>query len=165
MDPEHVVIEGDGPDAERHAAAAIEAGTEAGRRVVHGLAGAGPDTLCIATVATPDEARRALLAVLGGATLVVRATGARETIDAFLDDLRRLGTVDHVTADRGSPAQLDREQRALLALLGEGLTLGQAAAELGLARRTADRRLAAARAILGVETTAEAIVAAHRRRA
>lgn len=157
-----MVIEGDGPDAERHATAAIEARAAAGRRVVDGLAAAGPATLCVTTIATSDDARLALLAALGGAALVVRATGSRETIDAFLDDLRRLGSVDHVTADRASPPHLDREQRALIALLGEGLTLGQAAAVLGLARRTADRRLAAARAILGVQTTAEAIVAAHR---
>jgi hypothetical protein len=44
-------------------------------------------------------------------------------------------------------------------------TLGEAAAELGLSRRTADRRLAAARAMLGVATTAEALVAFRARQA
>jgi DNA-binding NarL/FixJ family response regulator len=114
-------------------------------------------------IAGPDDARRALLVALGGAALVVTARAESSVIDRFIDELRRLGPVDHVTADHGIPAGgLDAEQRGLLALLADGLTLGQAADELGLSRRTADRRLAAARRALGVATTAQAIIVARR---
>ncbi len=157
----HTVIEGDGPRADGHARSAVEAGVETGRRPLHGFTGAGRDAVCQGSVASTADAQLALLAALGGALLVVRASGSRRTIDAFLDDLRRLGPVDHVTPDRPAPRRLDREQRALLGLLSEGLTLGESANQLGLARRTADRRLAAARELLGVRTTAEAIMAAH----
>jgi DNA-binding NarL/FixJ family response regulator len=52
---------------------------------------------------------------------------------------------------------LSAEQRALLGQLLGGATLGQAARALHLSRRTADRRLAAARAALEARTTAEAL--------
>jgi DNA-binding CsgD family transcriptional regulator len=54
---------------------------------------------------------------------------------------------------------LTAEERDLLALLADGQTLGAAARSLHLSRRTADRRLAGARAKLGVASTAEAVVA------
>jgi DNA-binding NarL/FixJ family response regulator len=41
------------------------------------------------------------------------------------------------------------------------MTLGQAATELGLSRRTADRRLAEARLALGARRTTEAVVLAR----
>ena len=58
-----------------------------------------------------------------------------------------------------------RIERGLLELLAGGSTLGDAATKLDLPRRTADRRLADARAKLGVETTAEAIISFARLRA
>jgi DNA-binding NarL/FixJ family response regulator len=61
-----------------------------------------------------------------------------------------------------APIRLEPQQRALLALLAEGLTLGEAAWQLGLPRRTADRRLADARRALGTDRTAEAIARAKR---
>jgi DNA-binding NarL/FixJ family response regulator len=57
---------------------------------------------------------------------------------------------------------LDPEARAILGLLAEGHSLGEAAHLLGLARRTADRRLLAARRALGVDRTTEAIARARR---
>jgi len=54
------------------------------------------------------------------------------------------------------------EWRHLLRLLADGWTLGEAASELGLSRRTADRRLDAARRELGTATTAEAVARARR---
>ena len=89
------------------------------------------------------------------------ASADRATIDRLVDDLRRLGPVEHrIVAEE--PAQaIDPEGRAILALLAEGLTLGQAAAHLGVPRRTADRRLAAARRALGTERTAEALARAR----
>jgi DNA-binding CsgD family transcriptional regulator len=57
---------------------------------------------------------------------------------------------------------LTSDARALLSLLSDGLTLGEASARLGISRRTADRRLADARRALGAERTAEAVARARR---
>lgn len=56
---------------------------------------------------------------------------------------------------------LDDDQRRLLALLGRGFTVREAARRLHLSRRTADRRLADARAALGAATNAEAVLRAQ----
>lgn len=57
---------------------------------------------------------------------------------------------------------LQPDGRAILGLLAEGSTLGAAAATLGMSRRTADRRLAEARAALQVERTVEAVARLRR---
>jgi DNA-binding CsgD family transcriptional regulator len=77
-------------------------------------------------------------------------------IDRLCSDLRTFGRIEHRLERRRRPA-LTVEQRELLALLADGLSLGDAAQRLHLSRRTADRRLAAARATLGASTTAEAV--------
>lgn len=123
---------------------------------------AGEQIACLGTIADAESARRALLAALGGAALVAIAAAERPVIDGLLDDLRRLGPVEHVTTTGSHTVRPNAEQRALLALLADGLTLGEAAYELGLARRTADRRLAAARRALGVERTVEAVAKARK---
>jgi DNA-binding NarL/FixJ family response regulator len=56
---------------------------------------------------------------------------------------------------------LDEEQQQLLSLLAEGLTVREAATRLHLSRRTAERRLAEARAALGAATNAEAVLRAQ----
>jgi DNA-binding NarL/FixJ family response regulator len=118
--------------------------------------------ICRGVVDGPDSAADALLAALDGAGLLVEASADRATIDRLVDDLRRLGPVDHRATPPAPMPALDPEARAILGLLAEGHTLGEAAALLGLARRTADRRLAAARDALGVERTTEAIARARR---
>jgi len=110
------------------------------------------------------SAAQAVLAAMAGAGIVVHATAPRDVIDRLVDDLRRLATVEHRAGEREPDSVLTREQREILSRLADGLTLGQAAEELGLPRRTADRRLAAARTVLGVRTTAEAVVAFTTRR-
>jgi len=54
------------------------------------------------------------------------------------------------------------EGREILTRIASGWTLGAVARELGLSRRTADRRLASVRAELGAERTTEAIAHAQR---
>jgi DNA-binding CsgD family transcriptional regulator len=49
------------------------------------------------------------------------------------------------------------DQRRLLELLAQGMTVGEAARRVFVSRRTADRRLAEARIALGVRTTTEAV--------
>jgi DNA-binding NarL/FixJ family response regulator len=57
---------------------------------------------------------------------------------------------------------MEDDARAILRRLASGQTLGQAAAELGLSRRTADRRLARARRALGADRTVVAVARARR---
>lgn len=128
----------------------------AGDELTESFAG-GIGVVCCGEVSDRESAEQALLAAVRGAGLVVRVTASHEVTDRLLDDLRRLGRVEHRLGE-SQGATLTGDQRALLGLLSDGLTLGAAAARLGLSRRTADRRLAGARRSLGVETTAEALV-------
>ena len=134
----------------------VEASERAFAAAVRELGGQGVFT---GAVRDASEAAEALLAAVGGAGLVVHALADRKVIDRLVDDLRRLGPVDHRTAEPASGPGLTADERRLLGRLAEGRTLGEAAAELHLSRRTADRRLASAREKLGVATTAEAVVA------
>lgn len=149
-------------DSPLHVADALAAAREDGARIVESWNG-GVGDVCTGRISTPEDAAAALLAVVAGASLVVSATASDELTDRFCDDLRRLGRLEIFRASSPRRPALTRVQRDLLGLLAEGHTLGEAAATLGLPRRTADRRLADAREALGVETTAEAIVAYTRR--
>jgi DNA-binding NarL/FixJ family response regulator len=115
----------------------------------------------VLSVADREAAVAAVLAAVRGADLVVTATAKRDVIDQLCDDLRRLGTVEHRVEAAVRPAvTLSADERALLAALLGGASLGEAAAALHLSRRTADRRLATARRALGASSTAEALVLA-----
>lgn len=118
--------------------------------------------VCTGIVATVDEAQRALLAAVSGAALVVLARAPRDVVDRMCDDLRRVGTVQHFPGPRARAPALDAEAKALLTILAGGVTLGEAAELLHVSRRTADRRLAAARRALGERSTTAAILAARR---
>ncbi|MFN8630927.1 MAG: helix-turn-helix domain-containing protein [Chloroflexota bacterium] len=160
--PTFVVIEAANAAADAHFRRAIDAARAAGWQPVPGWLGGRGRVACFGEVATDAEAVLALRAAVGGSSIIVLAQIPRETIDRLVDDLRRLGPVRHLTADVPAPAAIDEEQRSLLRLLADGLTLGEAASELGLSRRTADRRLSAARRALGAERTAEALARARR---
>jgi DNA-binding NarL/FixJ family response regulator len=114
--------------------------------------------VCTGEVTDAADAAEALLAAVAGAGLVVHARADRAVIDRLVDDLRRLGPVEHCTTEPEPGAALTADERRLLDRLADGQTLGRAAADLNLSRRTADRRLASARRKLGAATTAEAIV-------
>jgi len=160
--PPFVVIEHGNPAGDAHLRRALESARADGWQPVAGwIAPRGP-VACHGVVASDADAVLALRAAVGGAGLVIVAHASRETIDRLVDDLRRLGPVEHVTADVPVPMAVDDDQRRLLRLLADGWTLGEAAGELGLSRRTADRRLDAARHALGAERTAEALARARR---
>ncbi len=127
--------------------------------VVRGWHAMGGSAVRAGPVRDEADAAEALLAAVGGAGVVVHAVADREVIDRLVDDLRRLGPVDHRTDEPDAGPGLTVDERLLLDALANGSTLGEAAAELHLSRRTADRRLSAARRKLGVATTAEAVVA------
>ncbi|MEV6490559.1 LuxR family transcriptional regulator, partial [Actinoplanes sp. NPDC051633] len=82
--------------------------------------------------------------------------------------LARLGPVQHGPGGPEEPgdalADLVPEQRALLDRLAAGDTIAAAAAAEYLSLRTANRRIAEARAIFGVRTTREAVLAYLRQR-
>jgi DNA-binding NarL/FixJ family response regulator len=118
----------------------------------------------IGPIRDASEAAEALLAAVGGAGVIAHALAEREVIDRLVDDLRRLGPVEHRTGEPTPGAGLTADERRLLDALAQGKTLGAAATALHLSRRTADRRLASARAKLGAGTTAEAVVAYSRLR-
>jgi DNA-binding CsgD family transcriptional regulator len=116
----------------------------------------------VGDVVDATDAAAALLAVLGGQGLVVRLTADARVGDRLVDDLRHLGPVDHRTGPSASAPEVPDDARAIIGLLAEGYSLGEAASILGLSRRTADRRLAEGRRALGVERTTEAITRARR---
>ena len=138
---------------------------EAGDGVFEAIAGE-PGLQGHARVVVRDETTAAdsLRTALRGNALLIHAVAERATLDRLYDDLRRLAPVTVRTEPAPTPraARLDEDETALLRLLATGLTLRDAAAELHVSPRTADRRLAGARAKLGVATTIEAVAAIAR---
>ena len=156
-----IVVEGS--DAEF--AAALAELRDAGWNIVSGWAGVSEEgTVRAGRVESAEDAAAALLAALGGAGVLVAARAERDVVDRLCDDLRRLGPLDHRVGETARAPALTKEERSLVELLLEGMTLGEAARRLGLSRRTADRRLASVRTKLGVDTTAAALVEIARRR-
>ena len=120
-----------------------------------------PGAVRVGVVGDAASAAQAVLAAVRGADLVVLGAAERVVIDQLCDDLRRLGQLDHQVEPVAAIA-LTSEERALLARLVGGATLGEAAKALHMSRRTADRRLASARHALGAASTSEAVVLARR---
>jgi DNA-binding CsgD family transcriptional regulator len=115
-------------------------------------------------VASEADARAALLGAVRGAGLAVRLDRGRPWAATFLADLDRLD--DPAPVPVPTPADpLTAEQRQILDLLAGGASIAQAARRLFVSLRTANRRVAAARAALGVTTTREAVLAYVRLRA
>lgn len=140
-----------------------------GWQVAEGFAArpAAPAVVLAGYVSGAADAEAALLAALDGYGLLIAAGTDHAVLDRLADDLRRLGPVEHrqpggAEATASSDTRLDPHAAAILGLLAEGHSLGEAAAILGLSRRTADRRLAEARRALGTERTTEAIARATR---
>jgi DNA-binding CsgD family transcriptional regulator len=114
-----------------------------------------------------DTAELALLAAARGAGVVAIIDTGTDTGRALLADLARIGPVvtdpdaDPATAGphAGGGPQLAPEQRALLERLANGETIAAAAQSEFLSLRTANRRIAEAREVLGVRTTREAVLA------
>ena len=113
-----------------------------------------------------DTLQLAVLAAARGAGIVAVCDPEAPIGRALVDDLTRLGAVHHgVTADASDTvADLVPEQRALLDRLAAGDTIAAAAAAEYLSLRTANRRIAEARALFGVRTTREAVLAYLRQR-
>lgn len=129
---------------------ALPAGGEPGdaRVVLHG------------PVTDQEQAQAVVLAAARGAAVVAVADVAGPVGRALVADLGRLGPLGAVPPpDQGADplAELVPEQRALLDRLAAGETIAAAAAAEFLSLRTANRRIAQARALFGVGTTREAV--------
>ncbi|WP_306213898.1 LuxR family transcriptional regulator [Actinoplanes sp. RD1] len=122
-----------------------------------------------------DTLQLAVLAAARGAGIVAVCDTTTPVGRALVDDLSRLGPVQTgaaapvpapaALADGDAPVvQLVAEQRALLDRLAAGDTIAAAAAAEFLSLRTANRRIAEARALFGVRTTREAVLAYLRQR-
>jgi DNA-binding CsgD family transcriptional regulator len=118
--------------------------------------------VCSGTVTSAEEAAAALLGAIAGAGLVIQVDAERVLVERLCDDLRRFGPVDYRTQAAPARSVLSAEERILLELLAQGRTLGEAALQANLSRRTADRRVASAREKLGVGSTSEALVRLRR---
>lgn len=115
--------------------------------------------VCRAVVRDEETAAQAVLAAAWGAGVVLAAGEAPPLVRARLvDDLARIGRVRRV-ADAASSRRVSSDAAAILDLVADGHTLGEAARRLNLSRRTADRRLAEARVALGVRSTTAAVAA------
>jgi hypothetical protein len=120
-------------------------------------------------VSDPDTAELAVLGAARGAGVVAITDPATDVGRALIADLGRIGVVGtdaHAPIEGESPdpgtasgPQLAAEQRALLERLANGETIAAAAAAEFLSLRTANRRIAEARELLGVRTTREAVLA------
>jgi hypothetical protein len=120
-------------------------------------------------VTDAETLQLAVLAAARGAGIVAICDAESPMGRALVDDLTRLGTVRQgaqpETADApNAVADLVPEQRALLDRLAAGDTIAAAAAAEFLSLRTANRRIAEARALFGVRTTREAVLAYLRQR-
>jgi len=119
-------------------------------------------------VGDADTLQLAVLAAARGAGIVAVCDAESQLGRALIDDLGRLGPVNQGVAepagDQNSVADLIPEQRALLDRLAAGDTIAAAAAAEFLSLRTANRRIAEARAMFGVRTTREAVLAYLRQR-
>jgi DNA-binding CsgD family transcriptional regulator len=127
------------------------------------LASAFPDVQTVLLVESSEQVEGAVGLAAAGDVVIAVPAGA-PVLEGLVADLRRIGQVRIL---REPPAahpvpHLPTEERLLLDLLADGLTLGAAAEQLRVSRRTADRRLARARQILGAASTAEAVVASRR---
>jgi DNA-binding NarL/FixJ family response regulator len=93
-----------------------------------------------------------LLALARGADVVLAIDLPAESRVALLDDLARVAEVRKA-------GTLTTEERSVVDGLVEGRTLTEVARSLGMSRRTATRRLAAAKAAFGAATTMELLLA------
>ncbi|MDT4988011.1 MAG: hypothetical protein QOI74_2105 [Micromonosporaceae bacterium] len=116
-----------------------------------------------------DTAELALLAAARGAGVVAITDIRAELGRALTADLERIGPVStepdtgpaRTAESAGHPGgtRLAPEQQALLERLAGGETIAAAAQAEFLSLRTANRRIAEARAALGVRSTREAVLA------
>ena len=121
-------------------------------------------TVCAGEIRVEEDAEAAVMAAARGAGVLAVLPPGDPIAAELYENLRRLGPVEHRSMNTQDQHSLSREDKRLLTLLGNGLSVTEAAAALHLSRRTVERKLAELRRRLGVRTTSEAVVAAMRLR-
>ena len=116
-----------------------------------------------------DGIGRAVEVVLRGVAVAIVAPSDPEVAELLSDELGRVlgpaATTPPSSPSRAVPSRqpaamgLAPETLELLAVLGGGASIAEAAAAVHVSLRTAERRIAAARRTLGVSSTAEVVVA------
>jgi DNA-binding NarL/FixJ family response regulator len=137
-----------------------------GHPVMSGFAPPSPRSdapvVCLGPVRDEVDAEAAVLAAARGAHVIAWREGPNAITDQLCEAFHALGGVHMPTpAELTRELGLTREMRALLDLLAGGCSISESAQRLHLSRRTATRRLAEARRVLDVNSTAEALVAFH----
>jgi DNA-binding CsgD family transcriptional regulator len=116
--------------------------------------------VCVGRIGSDADASAALLAAVRGAGVVYFDARENGGAERLIEDLGKLGPLEWRSTQPSRLDDLSDEERRLLELLSQGRPLAEVARSLYVSRRTADRRLASARAKLGVRTTAEAVLLA-----
>ncbi len=115
----------------------------------------GDPVVCFGLVDDWSDAAAAVACAAAGAGVVAWARDERVRLSLF-EDLRHLGDVLLLDHD-GVRAAAGPETLELLRLYGGGSSLVQAARRLHLSERTARRRMAALRRLLGVRSNEQAV--------
>lgn len=124
--------------------------------------------LLTATIADHTPMEPLLTAASRGVSLVIRLKLTGRARARRLDELGRMAVVLTDPLDPAAPGSaaptstLTGEQLQLLSLVAAGVGLDAAAARLGIGRRTAYRRLAAAQQALGAASKVDAVQRARR---
>jgi hypothetical protein len=139
-------------DASAYAAVVQEA-MGAGWTLTSPEEASGPSALVAVTVHERADARAAVLLAVRGNALLVRANAERAIVDDLVEDLARIGPAHLV--DGGRVVPLDAASWQLVHALADGSTVPQAARALHVSLRTANRRIADARALTGAQTRAQ----------
>ena len=107
-------------------------------------------------------------AVLRGVAVAIVVPSDPSVAELLVDELGRVlgpeaqpptAATTAAAPRRPATSGLDPDTLELLAVLGGGASIAEAAAAVHVSLRTAERRIAAARRALGVRSTAEAVVA------
>ncbi|WP_308465724.1 hypothetical protein [Rathayibacter soli] len=126
-----------------------------------GLPGTSGATALAGAVANRLDATLAVTAGLTGVNLIVHGLAARSILDSLCEDLRHLGRLNHRIGE-AAPVLTD-EDRQLLRLLADGVTIAGTAQKLHLSRRSVDRRIAALREQFAA-TSVSSLLLAYRAR-
>jgi DNA-binding CsgD family transcriptional regulator len=142
------------------------------RRAREELSAVRTDAAAGLTSHTVDIPRRRLrreetvssVPTLGGRGAVSHQSGGEAADQRFIGLPPVQPGIETAGRDGGVPAHLLPQQRALLDRLANGETIAAAAAAEFLSLRTANRRIAQARELLGARTTREAVLLYVRQR-
>jgi DNA-binding CsgD family transcriptional regulator len=125
----------------------------------------GSAIVCVGDVRSGEQAGAALYTAVRGHGVVAHVPHTHGELATFVDDLGRIGPVELGRMGlpaRHEPPLLESGQCDLVRLLASGRTIAEAARDLHISLRTANRRLARVRVTLGAASTAQAVHAARR---